>query len=280
MEIEYMKKTRKNTINNFRKRVYRHFNKHGRDFPWRQTNNPYHILVSEIMLQQTQVDRVIDKYALFIKTFPTLHSLAIAPLDKLLRTWQGLGYNRRALMLQKCARHIVKDYNGTVPDGPELLEKLPGLGKATSASICAFAFNKPVIFIETNIRSVIIHEFFPNRKNVTDNELLPLVAQTLDKKNPCTWYSALMDYGTHLKKHHQNPSRKSARHTRQSKFEGSDRQIRGTVLKVVLNHGSLSFSKLSKAVNIEGSRLKKIVKGLVAEGFIGCINNRYFINVE
>lgn len=171
-------------IQKFKRKIDSYFKNHGRDLPWRETDNPYHILVSEIMLQQTQVDRVIDKYTLFIKTFPTLRSLAKAPLDKLLRTWQGLGYNRRALMLQKCAQQIVKEFKGVIPDTPELLEKLPGLGKATSASICAFAFNKPVIFIETNIRTVFIHEFFPKKKDVTDNELLPLVAQTLNKKTP------------------------------------------------------------------------------------------------
>lgn len=229
------------------------------------------------MLQQTQVDRVIDKYALFIKTFPTLRSLAKAPLDKLLRTWQGLGYNRRALMLLKCAQQIVKEFKGAIPDRPELLEKLPGLGKATSASICAFAFNKPVIFIETNIRTVFIHEFFPHKKDITDNDLLPLVAQTLDKKNPYTWYSALMDYGAHLKKRYPNPSRKSAHHTRQSKFEGSDRQIRGKVLKVLLNQNKLSFAKLSEKITADTIRCKRILKGLAEEGFIRYKNGYYSI---
>lgn len=259
----------------FKRKVYKYYNNHGRKLPWRETNNPYHILVSEIMLQQTQVDRVIDKYALFIKTFPTLRSLAKAPLDKLLRTWQGLGYNRRALMLQKCAQQIVKEYKGVIPDTPELLEKLPGLGKATSASICAFAFNKPVTFIETNIRTVFIHEFFPKKKDVTDDELLPLVAQALDKKNSYTWYSAIMDYGAHLKKRHPNPSRKSAHHSRQSKFEGSDRQIRGKVLKILLNQNKLSFAKLSEKVTADTIRFKRILKGLAEEGFIR-YKNRYY----
>jgi A/G-specific adenine glycosylase len=242
----------------FKRKVYKHYNNHGRKLPWRETNNPYHILVS-----------------VFIKTFPTLRSLAKAPLDKLLRTWQGLGYNRRALMLQKCAQQIVKEYKGVIPDTPELLKKLPGLGKATSASICAFAFNKPVIFIETNIRTVFIYEFFPKKKDVTDDELLPLVAQALDKINSYTWYSAIMDYGAHLKKRHPNPSRKSAHHSRQSKFEGSDRQIRGKVLKILLNQNKLSFAKLSEKVTADTIRFKRILKGLAEEGFIR-YKNRYY----
>ncbi len=264
-------------FNKFKRKIRNYFKSYCRDLPWRETDNPYHILVSEIMLQQTQVDRVIDKYTQFIKIFPTLRSLAKAPLAMLLRAWQGLGYNRRALLLQKCAQQIVKEYKGVIPDRPELLEKLPGLGKATSASICAFAFNKPVVFIETNIRTVFIHEFFPKRNDVTDEELLPLIAQTLNKRNPLKWYSALMDYGSQLKKLHPNPSRKSAHHSRQSKFEGSDRQIRGKVLKVLLNQKKLSFAKLSEKVTADTIRCKKILKGLAEEGFIRYKNGYYSI---
>ncbi len=264
-------------VTKFKRKVRRFFKTNGRDLPWRHTENPYHILVSEIMLQQTQVDRVIDKYTLFIKTFPSLRSLAKAPLNKLLGTWQGLGYNRRALLLQKCAQQILKEYKGAIPDAPQLLEKLPGLGKATSASVCAFGFNKPVIFIETNIRTVFIHEFFPKRETVHDDELFPLIEHTLNRRNPCAWYSALMDYGTHLKKLHPNPSRKSVHHTRQSKFEGSDRQVRGRVLKVLLAQGRLSSVKLAKEVKAEDSRLKRILEGLVTEGFITRDNRSYKI---
>ncbi len=255
-------------INKFKRKIRRYFKNHGRDLPWRHTSDPYHILVSEIMLQQTQVDRVIDKYVLFIKTFPTIKTLAGATLNKLLSTWQGLGYNRRALLLQKCAQQIVNEYKGVVPNSPKLLEKLPGLGRATASSVCVFAFNIPVTFIETNIRTVFIHEFFPTRETVHDEELLPLIEQALDRKNPCAWYSALMDYGTHLKKLHPNPSRKSAHHSRQSKFEGSDRQIRGAVLRLLLKHNRLSFKKIQSSLGADTARLRKILEGLVLEGFI------------
>lgn len=272
-----MKKISSNTIRNFRRKIYRYFNKYGRDLPWRNTDDPYHILVSEIMLQQTQVDRVIDKYNQFITQFPTIKSLAKTSQKKVLKAWQGLGYNRRALMIHKCAQHILKNYNGIIPDNPELLQKLPGLGKATSAAICVFAFNTPVLFIETNIRTVFIHQFFPKRNSVTDDELIPLIKQTLDKRHPGKWYSALMDYGTHLKKKMPNAGRKSAHHTKQSRFKGSDRQIRGKVLKLLLTNKKLYFKQIMEVVTTDSKRLQKILKGLVREEFIRYKNRSYFI---
>lgn len=273
-----MESPTKQQLIRFSEKIKTFYRTHGRDLPWRHTNNPYHILVSEIMLQQTQVERVIDKYTLFIQTFPTIQSLAQAPLELLLKTWQGLGYNRRALLLQKCARKIVHERCGVLPDSPDQLILLPGIGKATAASICAFAFDKPVIFIETNIRAVFIHEFFPEQSNVSDEQLLPLIEKTLDKKQPLRWYSALMDYGTHLKKTYPNPSRKSAHHARQSPFEGSDRQIRGNILRLLLEHKHCSFKKIMSHVKTENIRLQVILRGMADEGFISCVDKRYTIS--
>jgi endonuclease III len=149
----------------FRRLVYRHYETQGRDFPWRRTDDPYHILVSEIMLQQTQTQRVAEKYASFIASFPGFESLAGAPLHDVLAAWQGLGYNRRALNLQKCARAIVGEHGGTLPENPDDLALLPGIGRATAASIAAFAFNKPVVFLETNIRTVFIYLFLQGPRN-------------------------------------------------------------------------------------------------------------------
>ncbi|MBD3271614.1 MAG: A/G-specific adenine glycosylase, partial [Elusimicrobia bacterium] len=189
-------------ITRFRKKIYEYYRRHGRDLPWRKTRNPYHIWISEIMLQQTQVDRVKDKYLQFISIFPGFKTLAQAPLQKILLVWQGMGYNRRALYLRQTAAKIMHEHGGRFPSDIHAIMNLPGIGKHTASSISAFAFNKPVVFIETNIRSVFIHEFFPKKHSVPDRMLMPLIAQTLDHKNPAQWYNALMDYGVYLKKTH------------------------------------------------------------------------------
>lgn len=276
MHIKHKNITKK-TILNFRKKIYTYYKNHGRTLPWRQSSEPYHILVSEIMLQQTQVDRVIDKYNQFVRIFPTIQKLAKAPVEKVLRIWQGLGYNRRALMIHRCAQTIVNDLHSIIPDNPEQLQKLPGIGKTTAASICVFTFHRPLVFIETNIRTVFIYEFFPNRKDITDGELIPLIKQTLDTKHPYKFYSALMDYGAYLKKNFPNPSRKSVHHTKQSRFEGSDRQIRGKILRLLLSQKKLSFKKMNLELQINPDRLKKILKGLIKEGFIRYFNKSYII---
>jgi A/G-specific adenine glycosylase len=207
----------------FRKKVYGHFDAHRREFSWRATREPYHIFVSEVMLQQTQTDRVETKFKEFIAAFPGFRALAKAPLGDVLKVWQGMGYNRRALYLQKAAQEVAERYDGKLPRAVEALETLPGIGPATARSIAAYAFNLPVVFIETNIRTVYIHEFLKGRHNVTDEELRPLVEQTLDRRDPWKWYNALMDYGAMLKKEHGNLSRRSRHYKKQSPFMGSDR---------------------------------------------------------
>lgn len=206
-------------IRKFRSIINGYYRKHRRDFPWRHTEDPYHILVSEIMLQQTQVGRVAEKFVEFIAVFPAVGDLARAPLKKVLAVWQGMGYNRRARYLHELAKRVVADHGSSVPDDPEALGRLPGIGRATAASICAFAFNRPALFIETNIRAVFIHFFFHDAASVSDREILPVAEAALDRKRPRDWYSALMDYGSMLKKRHPNPSRKSAHHQRQAPFE-------------------------------------------------------------
>ncbi|MEK7079017.1 MAG: A/G-specific adenine glycosylase, partial [Patescibacteria group bacterium] len=131
-----------------------------RDFPWRNTTDPYHILVSEVMLQQTQVARVMVKFPIFIDQFSNFKELATASTKDILQVWQGMGYNRRALYLKKIAEIVITQYKGKLPDDPAILDTFPGIGEATAASIVAFAFNKPLVFIETNIRRVFIHLFF------------------------------------------------------------------------------------------------------------------------
>ncbi len=257
----------------FRKRVYKH---HGRDLPWRKTTNPYHILVSEVMLQQTQVDRVIEKYTNWIKTFPTFKSLAKAPLKKVLKAWSGLGYNRRGMNLHKAAQEVVRKHKGKLPADPDILVALPGIGPATAASITAFAFNKPVVFIETNIRSVFIYEFFKNKKTVSDADLLPLVEQTVDTNNACKWYNALMDYGTVLKQKHGNPNKRSKQYAKQSKFEGSNRQVRGAILKA-LTKQALTEAALIKKMGVSKARVHKSLAQLMQEGFVKLKKNKIVI---
>ncbi|HME86889.1 MAG TPA: A/G-specific adenine glycosylase [Candidatus Nanoarchaeia archaeon] len=258
-------------VKTVQKTILDHYKKEGRDLPWRKTTDPYKILISEVMLQQTQVPRVIEKYTHWLKVFPTFESLASASVADVLKEWQGLGYNRRALFLKKCAETVVSEYDGSLPSDPEELVLLPGIGKATAASICAFAFNKPTVFIETNVRSVFIHFFFKNKKNVSDEQLYPLVEKAVYTKNPRVWYNALMDYGVKLKSELGNPSQRSKHHVKQSKFEGSGRQLRGKVLKL-LNEKSYSLSVLKKKVN--DVRLESVLAQLQKEGFIEIKKNK------
>lgn len=252
----------------FQKLVYDYYKSNSRDLPWRKTSNPYHILVSEIMLQQTQVDRVLKKYHEFIARFPDFASLARASLRTILQVWQGMGYNRRALALKKIAHTMVRRFKGKLPSDIETLTTLPGIGGATAAAIAAFAFNKPVVFVETNIRTVFLYLFFRNRQHVKDADLLPLVEKTLDRKNPRIWYHALMDFGAMLKKTQHNPGRQSAHYAKQSSFEGSDRQIRGMLLRALIDKACMSESHLIKAVAAQPARVRRILYQLQEEQFI------------
>lgn len=246
--------------------LYDFYDREARVMPWRSDPSAYGILVSEIMLQQTQVPRVIEKYNEFMRAFPTVQDLAQAPTDQLLKVWQGLGYNRRALNLRKAAQAIVTQHNGKLPETLEALDALPGIGPATAASISAFGFNKPVVFIETNVRSVFIHFFFKGKEEVSDTEILPLVEQALDRTNSRKWYSAIMDYGTVLKKQVVNPSRKSKHYTKQSKFEGSERQLRGKVLKILTKEKSIAVKQLKE--ELSDNRIDEVLRQLTDEGFI------------
>jgi A/G-specific adenine glycosylase len=255
-------------VRRFQKEVYDHYKLHRRKLPWRETHDPYKILLSELMLQQTQVKRVIEKYEQFLRRFPDIVSVANAPLRAILEQWQGLGYNRRSLALKELAAIVVDRYGGRIPSAIEALKALPGVGGATAGAVCAFAFNRPSVFIETNIRSVFIHRFFRNRRTVTDREILPLIAQTLDEKKPREWYYALMDYGVALKEQHTNPSRRSAHYTRQSPFEGSLRQVRGKIIKTVVAQPGISEAALIRAIGRDTKVVRQALEQLRQEGFI------------
>lgn len=264
-------------IRAFQQKIYDYFSLHRRYLPWRQTTDPYHIVVSEMMLQQTQVERVADKYQEFIKTFPDWSALARALLKDILSVWQGLGYNRRALALKQCAEEVMFRYGGELPKSPDTLCTLSGIGKATAGEILAFAFNIPTVFIETNIRRVYIHEFFDGEENVRDSRILPLVEATLDREHPREWYWALMDYGSMLKKQVENPNRRSAHYTRQSPFHDSDRRIRGIVLRTVLKKGSASEQDLLHETGVDQKRLMGILEKMAGEGLIREKDGKYSI---
>lgn len=256
-------------ISAFQKKVYDYYHTHKRDFPWRKGITPYKIVVSEIMLQQTQAPRVVEKFKLFIKTFPNFEALAKAPFKDILTVWQGLGYNRRAMGLKKLAEIIVTEYKGKLPKTPEKLVGLPWIGPHTAGSIAAYAYNYPSIFIETNIRSVFIHEFFGDKTEVTDKELLPYIEAAVDTEKPREWYNALMDYGAMLKETNKNPSRRSKHYIKQSKFEGSNRKLRGMILRDI-SKGRTTLEVLSDLYleEYDESQVKEALLKLTKEGLI------------
>ncbi len=227
------------------------------------------------MLQQTQTSRVSEKFLDFIKMFPDFQTLANAPLDSVLGAWQGLGYNRRAIALKKIAQIIITDYQGELPDSKEILESFPQIGKATASSIISFAFNKPTIFIETNIRRVYIYFFFFNENNVDDKEILQIMEKTIDRDNPRKWYYALMDYGVMLKKKHPDLHKKSAHYQKQAPFKGSNREIRGKILDLLIKKKYFTQSEIERNLeNINSQKIMEIIHQLEKEGFIN-INEDY-----
>ena len=250
----------------FRRRVCWHGRRHYRVLPWRETRDPYAILVSEVMLQQTQVTRVLDYYARFLARFPDPATLAAAPLAAILERWRGLGYNRRALALQRAAGAVVSEHGGLLPADRDALLRLPGVGPATAGAVLAFSFAQPAVFIETNIRRLFLHQFFPAADTVPDAALLPLVARTLDRRQPRRWYYALMDWGAALGRRPGNPNRRSAHYSRQTPFAGSRRELRGRVLRLLTERRCLPFAELQE--RCADQRLAAVVADLAAEQFL------------
>lgn len=255
-------------INEFINTVKTFYSEQYRPMPWRDNTSPYYVFVSEIMLQQTQVNRVIEKFNEFIQFFPDFESLAKADQNELLGAWNGLGYNRRALYLKKAAQAIMDKHSGTLPDTHEQLVTLNGIGPATASAILVYAYNIPRVYIETNIRSAFLHHFFKDASAVHDDEILPFVRECLDQSNPREWYWALMDYGTYIKKNVGNLNKKSKSYVKQSKFEGSRRQKRGIILRVLLHHSSLTMNMLQDKTGIESDELESILLDMVNEGFV------------
>jgi A/G-specific adenine glycosylase len=254
-----------------------------RDHPWRNTRDPYAVLLSEVMLQQTQVSRVVPKWEAWLEEFPTLDALAAAPLEPVLRAWQGLGYNRRAIALKRTAEEVAARFGGELPSDEAALRSLPGIGPATASGVRAFAFELPGVYLETNVRAVFLHELFADRDGVTDRELTPLIAAAVEEAvgqgiSPRTWYYALLDYGAQLKRELPNPSRRSAHHARQSRFDGSRRQKRAWLLRAVMAEPGRTSEGLAadvRAVELKAGReapgksdVLAILEDLATDGFI------------
>lgn len=262
------------TAESFRNHILSLYRTRRRDLPWRDTTDPYKVMVSEIMLQQTQVERVREKYTSFLERFPDVATLARATTEDVLSAWQGLGYNRRALALKRAAGEIVDRFGGVVPDDEECLRSLPGIGPYTASAILAFAFNRPVVMIETNIRRVFIHCFFGDRTGVEDREIRPLIEATLDRVNPREWYNALMDYGWHLGTIMENPNQRSRHYSRQAPFQGSNRQLRGNILRLLVERGPLAIEDLCRDLERSPFELGPVLRQLGDEGFVVCEEER------
>lgn len=272
-------------ITEFQQAVWQYYDRHGRhQLPWRLPDatgrfDPYRILVSEVMLQQTQVGRVIPKYDQFLARFPTVQALAQASLGEVLIAWQGLGYNRRAKFLWQAAQMVTDEYGGEFPPDQEELTQLPGIGVNTAGAVIAYAFNQPVTFIETNIRTVFIHHFFGDREGVHDKEVVELVAATLPDGNAADirlWYWALMDYGSHLKQTVGNKSRASKSYAKQSPFAGSRRAVRGAVIRYLSQAGQgVPTDGLAKIIT--DPRLPDVLQDLQAEGLIRKRAKQYWL---
>ena len=255
-----------------------------RDLPWRNTRDPYEILVSEVMLQQTQVSRVLNRWERFLCRFPTVDALASASSADVVDEWQGMGYNRRALALKRCADECSCYHEGTIPQDLDALLALPGIGPATAAGVRAFAFDLPGVYLETNVRTVFLHEVFPDEEKVSDRMIAPLVQQVCPDQNVRGWYYALLDYGAYLKQTVTNPSRRSKEYTRQSKFEGSRRQKRAEITRLVLAAPGISIRETLNDLNafeqshgrcaVERDYFLELLADLEKEGFFRIKDDR------
>ena len=249
-----------------------------RELPWRNIGDAYAVLVSEVMLQQTQVARVLKYWSRWLELFPSVDALAAADTATVLEAWQGLGYNRRALALKRACEECSAQRQGMLPHTVDELVELPGIGPATAAGVVAFAYNEPAVYLETNVRSVFLHELFPESEGVADKTIAPYVADACSDDDPRGWYYALLDYGAHLKMQGVNPSRRSAHYARQTAFNGSHRQKRSFLLRQVLAAPEgVARRELAHSLNeaelragraeVDGNVFGSLIAELVTEGF-------------
>jgi A/G-specific adenine glycosylase len=259
---------RENEVAAFRHAVLDLHAREGRDFSWRRTRDPWAILVSEVMLQQTQTHRVEPRFDAWMTRFPDARSVSAASLQDIYEAWRGLGYNSRALRLRETARLCVENNHGMPPAEEKALLAMPGIGRYTARAVMAFAWGIPSAFLETNIRAALIFHFFKGAEKVKDSELEAVAGEVVDASDPRTWYYALMDYGAWLKKREPNPARRAAAYKRQSSFQGSVRQARGAMLRVLGERASVGLVWMAAETGIEYSRLLAAAEGLQRDGLI------------
>jgi len=281
-----MKRLTKKQFEKLSQELWSYYDVHGRhNLVWRRKHTPYAVVVSEIMLQQTQVVRVQEYFKNWMKKYPSWRALARAPLRDVLISWQGLGYNRRGKYLHDIATIVTETYKGKLPQDRTSLEALPGIGHYTAGSIRAFAFNESDIFMETNIRTVLFYHLYDYKnitlKSIDDKELLLVLEKYLShdkraQKNPCEFYWALMDYGSHLKQTVGNLNTRAKAHTKQSRFEGSRRQLRAALLRFILEE-----SRTKKEILTQGAKdtqvTQELLDDLVREGSVRYEKSRYFV---
>jgi len=273
------------TTKQFQRHILQWYRQNRRDLPFRTTVRwhkdkprypqklnrgltPYHVLVSEIMLQQTQISRVLEKFPEFISIFPDWKTLAHANTQKLFSVWQGMGYWRRALYLRKCANAVAHSYGGTLPRDPGILMTLPGIGHYTAHAVSCFAYQNPEAFIDTNIRRVFIHFFFPQKKDVTDKEILAIAQNAVWTPNPREWHYALMDYGSQVLGKEQGINKQSRHYTRQSKFEGSFRSYRAEVIRYLTQNKKATIGALHAHLSPSPYKTEKILAALAKDNII------------
>jgi A/G-specific adenine glycosylase len=269
MDLEIISKK---DIQRFQQKILEFYQKNKRDLPWRKTTDPYHILVSEFMLQQTQVSRVVEYYNKWMESWPTVNNLASEEYKNVLQSWMGLGYNRRAMYLHNTAKIIVKDFDSDVLNAVNHYENLPGIGLYTSKAIQIFAANADIATVDTNIRRILISEFDLN-ENISENDLFSLAQLCLPHGKSRDWHNALMDYGAMYL-----TSRKSGikPKTQQSRFKGSDRQIRGQILRLLLKEDH-SFYELHHQIQVNDTRLTGILDKMIHEKTISKTNEKFHV---
>ena len=256
----------------FQKKVMNWWAENARDLPWRRDPSPYNVLVSEIMLQQTQVSRVVLKFDEFMKEFPTIESLAKTNIKHLLKVWSGLGYNRRAIWLKEAAKQIVE--RGEFPQSVKELQELKGIGPYTSRSVLIFAFNKDLAAVDTNIRRILIASGFAD-ETMSDRQLQPIAETVLLRGRSRDWHNALMDYGSLVltsSKTNISPV------TKQSCYEGSSRQVRGAVIRALTASDEIELENLMGLLDCEANEteLIKIINKLVSDGMVEIVSDQRY----
>lgn len=257
-------------IKRFQQKIFQFYTENKRTLPWRNTTDPYKILLSELMLQQTQVNRVIDYYTRWIALWPTIDALACARRTEVLKEWMGLGYNTRAVRLHQAAKIIVAEFDSDVIAAMTQYKEIPGIGRYTSHAVQIFSTNADLVTVDTNIRRILIKEFdLP--ENVPDATLWAIAQRCLPKGRSRDWHNALMDYGSLIQTTRTTGIKPK---TTQSRFDGSDRQLRASIIRMLLQHDE-SPEYLSKVLHIEHARLMKILEKLIHENIVTQNNNRF-----